>query len=154
MAGVSRKVLVVAFAMGWVLTARAYAETVQFIDTQDPTGHASLQFDQVNEGMGSYAWDRKPAQDSTKLTVPPLVEGKRDAVEKHFLGLSWLTMVEMPGDPDVKMEHSFGSIGPISSSFAVLRGRRQEKAAAPDGYQTGMNEKKSGGTFAAIRLKF
>ncbi len=141
---------VFAFAWACVLTARAYAETVQLTD---PVA-APLRFDQVNEGMGSYAWDAKPAADSTKLATPPLVEGKREAVEKHFLGISWFTMIEAPRDPSVKMEHPFGSVGALESSFALMKDRRRANHETPEGYQTGMNNKKSGGTYAAFRLKF
>ena len=140
-----------AFAFAWacVGTGRAYAETIHF---SDPLA-APLRFDQVNDGMGNYAWDGKSA-DSTRLTAPPLVEGKREAVEKHFLGLSWFSMTEVPGDPNVKMEHAFGSIGALDSSFALIKNRRHPNHETPEGYQTGMNDKKSGGTYAAFRLKF
>lgn len=141
--------LVFAFAWACVVSGRAYAETVHFTDP----GAAPLRFDQINESMGNYSWDAKPA-DSSRLAAPALVEGKREAVEKHFLGLSWLTMIEAPGDPNVKMEHSFGSVGSLESSFALIKDRRRAKHETPEGYQTGMNDQKPSGTYAAFRFKF
>ncbi len=144
-----RRALFFAFAWACVLTGWAFAETVQFTD---PVA-SPLRFDQVNEGMGSYAWDAKPA-DSSKLTAPPLVEGKHEAVENHFLGLSWFTMCEAPGDPNVKMAHPFGSVGALDSSFALIKDRQHANHETPEGYQTGMNDKNPSGTYAAFRLKF
>jgi len=62
-----RQVALFAFAFGWMLTAHAYAETTQFADPLDQTLTAPLQFDQVSQSMGSYAWDKQTGEGSLRL---------------------------------------------------------------------------------------
>lgn len=157
MAGKSPQVIVAALAVVCTLTTNAdaaFAETIQFVDTLESAAHAPLKFDQVNAGMGKYSWEESADESATKLEVPPLIEGKQEAVEQHFTAFPWLTMYESPKDPNVKMGHPLGSVGRLSSSLVLLRNRKILLLDNPDGYQTGMNNKNSGSAYGAFRLEF